>query len=62
MQVRVDRETGLLTNRTDGSSMEEYFKEGTEPTRYSTQISDGNEVYDGDDPNSDGPVSTDDIF
>lgn len=60
--VRIDRETGLLTNRTDGSSMEEFFKEGTEPTRYATQSSDGNQVYGGEGSPTDGPVSTDDIF
>ena len=26
MQVRIDRETGLLTNRADGSSTDEFFK------------------------------------
>jgi len=62
MQVRIDRETGLLTNRADGSTTEEFFKEGTEPTRYASQISDGNQVYGGDDATTDGPVSTDDIF
>ena len=60
--VRIDRETGLLTNRADGSTTEEFFKEGTEPTRYASQISDGNQVYGGDDATTDGPVSTDDIF
>ncbi len=34
VRVRIDRETGLLTRRTDGSSMFEYFKKGTEPTAY----------------------------
>ena len=62
MQVHIDRETGLLTNRADGASMEEFFKEGTEPTRHASQLSDGNEVYGGDGSSSDGPVSTDDIF
>ncbi len=59
--VRIDRETGLLTNRADGST-EEFFKEGTEPTRFATQSSDGNQVYGGDGSPTDGPVSTDDIF
>ena len=48
--------------RTDGSSTEEFFKEGTEPTRYATQSSDGNQVYGGEGSPTDGPVSTDDIF
>ena len=34
---------------------EEFFKEGTEPTRYASQISDGNQVYGGDDATTDGP-------
>jgi len=34
IRVRIDRATGLLTNKTDGSSMFEYFKEGTEPKDY----------------------------
>ncbi|NAW67898.1 PBP1A family penicillin-binding protein [Vibrio sp. V27_P1S3P104] len=34
VRVRIDRETGLLTNKLDGSSMFEYFIQGTEPTEY----------------------------
>lgn len=34
VRARIDRESGLLTKKTDGSSMVEYFKEGTEPTEY----------------------------
>ncbi|MCE0493960.1 penicillin-binding protein 1A [Vibrio salinus] len=34
IRVRIDRATGLLTNKTDGSSMFEYFEEGTEPKEY----------------------------
>ncbi|OAN17056.1 penicillin-sensitive transpeptidase [Photobacterium jeanii] len=37
VRVRIDRETGLLTQRTDYTSMFEYFKRGTEPTEYATQ-------------------------
>ncbi|SEG63898.1 penicillin-binding protein 1A [Vibrio hangzhouensis] len=33
-RVRIDRESGLLTNKTDSSSMFEYFKIGTEPKEY----------------------------
>jgi penicillin-binding protein 1A len=33
-RVRIDRDSGLLTNKTDGSTMFEYFKIGTEPTEY----------------------------
>ncbi|WAJ70258.1 penicillin-binding protein 1A [Catenovulum adriaticum] len=32
--VRIDRETGKLTNKTDYSSIFEYFISGTEPTQY----------------------------
>jgi penicillin-binding protein 1A len=37
VRVRIDRATGLLTRKTDGSSMFEYFKKGTQPTTYVTQ-------------------------
>ncbi|MGL5994785.1 MAG: penicillin-binding transpeptidase domain-containing protein, partial [Aeromonas sobria] len=59
MTVKVDSETGLLAT---GGGSDEYFKEGTEPTRYAAPSSDGNQVYGGDNPDVEGPVSTDDIF
>ncbi|MCF5719631.1 PBP1A family penicillin-binding protein [Aeromonas veronii] len=59
MTVKIDSETGLLA--TSGGT-DEYFKEGTEPTRYAAPSSDGNQVYGGDNPDVEGPVSTDDIF
>ncbi|WP_100753667.1 penicillin-binding protein 1A [Vibrio salilacus] len=34
IRVRIDRESGLLTNKFDSSSMFEYFLEGTEPTEF----------------------------
>lgn len=34
IQVRIDRNSGLLTKKTDSSSMLEYFVKGTEPTDY----------------------------
>ncbi|EDP57922.1 PBP1A family penicillin-binding protein [Vibrio sp. AND4] len=34
VRVRIDRDSGLLTHKVDGSSMFEYFKKGTEPTEY----------------------------
>lgn len=34
--VRIDLQTGLLTNRTDHTSAFEYFKPGTEPKQYAT--------------------------
>ncbi|MDH5977774.1 penicillin-binding protein 1A [Vibrio splendidus] len=37
IRVRIDRETGLLTNKFDSSSMFEYFEKGTEPTEYITE-------------------------
>ncbi|OIN25433.1 penicillin-binding protein 1A [Vibrio barjaei] len=33
-RVRIDRDSGMLTNKTDGSTMFEYFKIGTEPKEY----------------------------
>ncbi|KIE19570.1 penicillin-sensitive transpeptidase [Vibrio sinaloensis] len=48
VRVRIDRDTGLLTNKFDGSAMFEYFLEGTEPTEYVTnQITDS--IYTSDD-------------
>ncbi len=37
VRVRIDRETGLLTKRTDSSSMFEYFVKGTEPKTFVTE-------------------------
>ncbi|TXY32706.1 penicillin-binding protein 1A [Vibrio mimicus] len=34
IRVRIDRDSGLLTNKLDSSSMFEYFEAGTEPTEY----------------------------
>lgn len=34
IRVRIDTSTGLLTKKNDGSSMWEYFKQGTQPTEY----------------------------
>nr|WP_220457557.1 PBP1A family penicillin-binding protein [Vibrio marinisediminis] len=34
VRIRIDRDSGLLTNKVDGSSMFEYFREGHEPTEY----------------------------
>lgn len=34
VRVRIDRDTGLLTNKSDSSSIFEYFVKGTEPTDY----------------------------
>ena len=37
VRVRIDRKTGLLTRKTDASSMFEYFKKGTEPTIFANE-------------------------
>ncbi|MEJ2764538.1 PBP1A family penicillin-binding protein [Photobacterium sp. MCCC 1A19761] len=37
IQVRIDRDTGKLSNRTDFSSMFEYFEKGTEPTETASE-------------------------
>ncbi|WP_413285343.1 penicillin-binding protein 1A [Vibrio sp. MA40-2] len=34
VRIRIDRESGLRTNKSDSSSMFEYFERGTEPTRF----------------------------
>ncbi|MGR5207457.1 MULTISPECIES: penicillin-binding protein 1A [Vibrio] len=34
VRVRIDRDSGLLTHKVDGTSMFEYFEKGTEPTEY----------------------------
>ncbi|MGF1910199.1 PBP1A family penicillin-binding protein [Vibrio kasasachensis] len=34
VRIRIDRDSGLLTDKFDGSSMFEYFREGHEPTEY----------------------------
>jgi penicillin-binding protein 1A len=43
VQVRIDRDTGLLSNSGNANSMFEYFQEGTEPTTYTT--SGANSIY-----------------
>lgn len=44
VRVRIDRDTGLLTNKSDGSSMFEYFVKGTEPTEYISERF-GDDIY-----------------
>lgn len=42
ISVRIDRKTGLLTNKASlGSSTFEYFEKGTEPTQYNAPVIDG---------------------
>ncbi|MFV0574657.1 MAG: penicillin-binding protein 1A [Vibrio sp.] len=45
VKIRIDAATGLLTKRTDSSTMEEYFAEGTEPTEYVTYESNTDDSY-----------------
>ncbi|MEI8632224.1 hypothetical protein P4S72_09625 [Vibrio sp. PP-XX7] len=42
VKVRIDRNTGLLTNKTDSSSMFEYFIQGTQPKEYVQDSASGN--------------------
>ncbi|MGI3027419.1 penicillin-sensitive transpeptidase, partial [Vibrio cholerae] len=44
VRVRIDRDSGLLTNKLDSSSMFEYFIDGTEPKDYVTE-STTNSIY-----------------
>ncbi|MDV7104234.1 PBP1A family penicillin-binding protein [Vibrio sp. TH_r3] len=37
VRIRIDRESGLRTNKSDSSSMFEYFERGTEPTRFAEE-------------------------
>ncbi|MGR5341906.1 penicillin-binding protein 1A [Vibrio astriarenae] len=48
VRVRIDRNSGLLTNKFDGSSMFEYFEEGTEPKDFVPSAGSGNIYSDGD--------------
>lgn len=45
VKVRIDRDTGLLTRKTDGSSMFEYFVDGTEPTEYAQPAASEGNIY-----------------
>ncbi|GHF00116.1 penicillin-binding protein 1A [Thalassotalea profundi] len=56
VSIRIDKKTGKLTNRTDNTSLFEYFTLGTEPTEYvSRDIS--NEIF-----NQDKSDTVKDIF
>ncbi|MGL5292990.1 MAG: penicillin-binding protein 1A [Aeromonas sp.] len=65
--VKINPNTGLLSG---ANGTDEYFKEGTEPTRRSAPPSRSDHVYSGDSDSSsssssssnDAPISTDDIF
>lgn len=46
VSVRIDKQTGKLTNKTDNSSLFEYFVIGTEPKEYVSQ-DDSNLILDG---------------
>lgn len=43
--VRIDRESGLLTRKSDSSSMFEYFEKGTVPTEYSSPSEINDNIY-----------------
>lgn len=45
VSVRIDQPTGRLTNRTDHTSMFEYFIRGTEPTEFAEQNGRGRQVF-----------------
>ncbi len=45
VSVRIDKATGKLSNKTDKTSMFEYFKVGTEPTEYVSQDN-SSEIFD----------------
>lgn len=53
IKVKIDRETGLLTNKNDETSMWEYFAGGTEPTEYVKQDFQDT-IYSSGDANGDG--------
>lgn len=46
VSVRIDKTTGVLSSKTDRSSIFEYFTSGSEPTVYVTQ-DDSGEIFDG---------------
>ncbi|QIA64410.1 PBP1A family penicillin-binding protein [Vibrio astriarenae] len=48
VRVRIDRDSGLLTNQFDGTSMFEYFEEGTEPKDFVRSGSSGDIYSDSD--------------
>ncbi|MCL2915309.1 PBP1A family penicillin-binding protein [Shewanella corallii] len=55
ISVRIDRDTGKLTHKTDYTTRFEYFVDGTQPKEYATEAQPNNELFD------DTPVS-DDLF
>jgi len=62
VQVRIDRESGLLTHKSDYTSRFEYFIQGTEPTEY-VNHQDTDSSFDQPDENSnDADESLDDLF
>ncbi|MGL5947564.1 MAG: penicillin-binding protein 1A [Aeromonas sp.] len=58
--TQIDPETGLLAI---DAGVKEYFKAGSEPTKRTIPLTDGNELYDSTEASqSSGPVSSDEIF
>lgn len=45
VSVRIDIDSGLLTRKSDGSSMFEYFEKGTEPTQYYSRTENNDNIY-----------------
>ncbi|WP_017016225.1 penicillin-binding transpeptidase domain-containing protein, partial [Enterovibrio norvegicus] len=45
VKVRIDRDTGLLTRKTDGSSIFEYFEKGSEPKDYVSAAASSGNIY-----------------
>ncbi|MCK5819241.1 MAG: PBP1A family penicillin-binding protein [Psychromonas sp.] len=62
--ARIDRATGLLTKRTDNTTLFEYFKAGTLPTTYANHpdLNYNNYGQDDDKKNQKQPESGDDLF
>ena len=58
LTVRIDKGTGKLTNRTDKTSMFEYFTEGTEPHSFVAEA----EIIDSADQGEQSKKQIEDIF
>lgn len=61
VQVRIDRKTGLLTNKSDHTTRFEYFEQGSEPTEYVSNQQ-NNTVFDQLGNDSDDDESIDNLF
>lgn len=61
ISAQVDNNTGLLSYGGGGSSHSEYFKQGTEPTRYAAPVG-GSDPFSGGSDGGGESISTDDLF